>query len=325
MNDALNVLVTGANGFIGRALCKKLLNAGCHVRGAVRSLEASRNLPAEVERVVTGEIGPETDWTEALRGIDAVVHLAARVHVFNEVGAECLKKYRSVNAAGTERLARSAASRKLRRLVYISTIKVNGEKTTEHAFTSDDIPRPENPYAISKWEAEESLRRISRGTEFEYVIVRPPLVYGPGVRANFLRLLRWVDEGKPLPFASVKNCRSLIGLSNMIDFISLCLRHPGAANRVFLVADGESISTPDLIRILASTLGKKPRLFPCPPAVLKCAAGMVGKKQEYERLTGSLHIDTSTARKVLGWEPPFTLSEEIGETVKWYRSNEENL
>lgn len=266
------------------------------------------------------EIGPHTDWYAALHGIDAVVHLAARVHVMSDADPQSPRAYHEVNTAGTERLARAAADMRVKRLVYVSTIKVNGEETNGRAFSSEDEPRPEDFYAVSKWEAEKCLRRVSNETGLEHVIVRPPLTYGPGVKANFLRLIQLVDRGTPLPFASIRNLRSLAGVSNLADLLCLCLKHPDAASRTLLMADGEDVSIPDLIGIIASALGKKPRLFPFPPSILQYAAALVGKKKEYQRLTGSLQIDYSTVRKVLDWNPPLTMAEEIGETVNWYRS-----
>ncbi len=316
----MKVLVTGANGFIGKALCKKLLQQGWSVKGAVRSSKAAENLIPETEPAIVGEIGPDTDWAKALHGIDVAVHLAARVHVLAEAGTGYLKRYRTVNTAGTEKLARSAAGLKIKRLVYLSTIKVNGESSRNRPFAAEDEARPEDPYAFSKWEAEQCLKRVSKETGLEHIVVRPPLVYGPGVKANFLRLIEWVDRGIPLPFASLRNSRSLVGLSNLTDLLSVCLAHPDAAGRVFFVSDGNDVSTPELIGLIASSLGKRPRLFSCPQILLRSAAALTRKKGEYERLTGSLRIDISAAKNVLGWEPRVSLSDGIDETVRWYRS-----
>ena len=310
------MLVTGATGFVGAALVSRLVDSGRFVvRAAVR--RESCVLLAGVERMVVGDLTPNTDWQQALVGVDAVVHLAARVHVMNDTASDPLSAFRQVNVAGTERLARIAATKGVKRFVYISSVKVNGE-SCEKPFTEQSIPAPEDPYGVSKWETEQILHRVAEETGLEVVILRPPLVYGPGVKANFLSLFKIVDRGIPLPLAGINNQRSLIYLENLVDAIIKCIEHPNAANQTFLLSDGQDVSTPELIRMIASAMGKKPRLAPCPPVVLKFLGKLTGKSLEVKRLIGSLQIDNSKIKKVLNWQRPFTMEEGIAETVKWY-------
>ena len=312
----MKVLVTGATGFVGTALVSRLVDSGRFgVRAAVR--RESGELLAVVEQVVAGNLTPNTDWQQALVGVDAVVHLAARVHVMNDTASDPLSAFRQVNVAGTERLARIAATKGVKRFVYISSVKVNGE-SCEKPFTEQSIPAPEDPYGVSKWETEQILHRVAEETGLEVVILRPPLVYGPGVKANFLSLFKIVDRGIPLPLAGINNQRSLIYLENLVDAIIKCIEHPNAANQTFLLSDGQDVSTPELIRMIASAMGKKPRLAPCPPVVLKFLGKLTGKSLEVKRLIGSLQIDNSKIKKVLNWQRPFTMEEGIAETVKWY-------
>lgn len=270
--------------------------------------------------VTVGDIGPKTDWTEALEGLYAVVHLAARVHVMRETAADSLSEFRRVNVEGTARLGRMAASAGVKRMIYISSIGVNGKSTQGHPFTEEDAPNPYDPYTISKWEAEQALRQASKDTGLEIVILRPPLVYGPCAPGNFGRLMGLVQTGLPLPLGSVKNIRSFIYISNLVDAIVTCVSHPRAANETFLVSDGQDISTPEFIRMIAFAMGNKPRLLPFPPALLKVLGKFVGKSEEIERLIGSLFVDNSKIRNLLNWKPPFTTEEGIEETVKWYKS-----
>jgi nucleoside-diphosphate-sugar epimerase len=250
--------------------------------------------------------------------IDAIVHLAARVHVMHDKETNRLKEFRRINSAGTECLARQAAKAGVRRFVYVSSVKVNGERTFETPFRELDEPRPEDAYALSKWEAEQALQRVSDETGLEIVIVRPPLVYGPGVKGNFLSLLRLVKSGVPLPLASVNNRRSFVSLDNLIALIVTCLEHPRAAGEVFLAADGEDLSTPELIRCIARSMGKTDRLFRFPAALLQAASRVVGKKAVWERLCGSLAVDASKAKKVLGWEPVSSVDEAMNKMTRWY-------
>ena len=277
------------------------------------------------------DIGPYTDWTGVLENVDTIVYLAARVHVMQETSTDPLDEYRRVNTYGTERLAYMAAKAGVRRIIYLSTIKVNGEKTPPHPsplpqgergyFREDAMPAPQDHYAISKWEAEQILGRIAGETGFEVVIIRPPLIYGPGVGGNFKRLLGRVNNGVPLPLSRVNNRRSLIYLGNLVDAIVTCIDHKDAEGQTFLVSDGEDISTPDLIRIIARAMGKRPGLIPFPLPLLKVIGRVSGKSAEIERLTGSLCIDNSKIREVLGWKPPYTMEEGIRETVRWYKDS----
>jgi nucleoside-diphosphate-sugar epimerase len=307
------VLVTGANGFIGRALCDVLAASGRRVRKAVRI-----RVPGLPDAVAVDDIGPDTDWRTALEGVSGVVHLAARTHVLRETATNPLAEYRNINVAGTECLARSAAAGGVRRLVFVSSVKVNGERTGERPYSEDDTPRPEDAYGVSKWEAEQALFRIAAETGLEVVVLRPPLVYGPGVKGNFLRLMHLVARGAPLPFGAVDNRRSFIYSGNLTSATITALDAPRAAGRTYLVSDGEDVSTPDLMRRLARALGAKPRLLSLPLAALGLAAMLAGKRAEFARLTGSLQVDSSRLRRELGWQPPFTLAHGLELTAKWY-------
>jgi nucleoside-diphosphate-sugar epimerase len=314
------ILVTGANGFIGQALCSALSEAGFIVRGAVRVQEAGALKEKVIDIVPVGDIGPETDWTAALNGIDAIVHLAGRAPMTGEILKDPLSEYRRVNTAGTEHLARSAVKAGVNRIVYLSTVKVNGEMTGDAPFSESDISNPEGYYAISKWEAELALQWIARETRLEVVILRLPLVYGPGVKANFLRLIDLVARRIPLPLANVNNRRSLIYLGNLTDAIATCIIHSKAAGQTYMVSDSENISTPELVRIIASAMGIKPRLMPFPLFLLRVAGRLTGKIELVRRLTDSLSINSDKIRRELGWKPPFTLEQGICEAVKWYKS-----
>lgn len=316
----MNLLVTGANGFIGYKLCEKLLNIGWHVRGTVRPSTYRNNLPFDVDVVPIEEIGPLTDWSKVMSGVDTVVHLAARVHLINDIAADVSDAYGSVNVAGTERLARMAAACGIRRFIYLSTVKVNGEGRSS-PYTEKDNPKPIDPYGISKWESEKRLHKIINHTELEVVILRPPMVYGPGVKANFLRLLNVVERGIPLPLAKVNNHKSLIYLENLLDAIVTCINHPRAAGQTFLVSDDRDLSTPALIRLMAQAMGRKVRLFSFPPDMLKIIGKITGRSAEIDRLLGSLCVDSSKIRGMLGWKPPYTSEEGIREMGFWYTKN----
>jgi len=307
------VLVTGASGFVGRALCAALVSFGHRVRMAARAPQP--DLPGAV---AVGDIGPATDWRAALAGIDSVVHLAARTHVLRETAADPLGEFRRTNVGGSERLARAAAAMGVRRFVFLSSVKVNGESTAARPFTESDAPYPEDAYGRTKLEAEQALAGISAATGLEVVVLRPPLVYGPGVKGNFLRLMRLVARGLPLPLGAIRNQRSLVYVGNLADAIVKSLDAPQAAGRTYLVSDGEDLSTPDLVRGLARALGVKPRLLSLPPAALGLAATLAGKRAEFARLTGSLQVDSSRIRRELDWRPPFTLAHGLELTAKWY-------
>jgi UDP-4-keto-D-QuiNAc 4-reductase len=303
------ILVTGATGFVGRALCAEL---------------AARGLPARpVSRRPTpgcftiGTIAENTDWTEALQGVDRVVHLAARVHVMNDTAADPLAEFRRANVAATLRLARQAAAAGVKRFVFVSSIKVNGEHTAEgHPFTAADTPRPQDPYGVSKLEAEQGLLQLARETGMEVTIIRPPLVYGPGVGANFRSMLRWVRRGVPLPLGAIRNRRTLVALDNLVDLIIVCLDHPAAAHQVLLAGDAEDLSTPELLRRVAAALGTRARLLPIPPGLLQFFAALVGRKAVADRLCGSLQLDTATTRRLLGWTPRVGVDEALRRTAR---------
>lgn len=308
-------MVTGATGFVGQTLVSTLCAQHRSNRRALRAANPINGL----DSIVIGDIGPNTDWKPALQGIDCVVHLAARTHVIDERSADPLDAYRHINVLGTQRLAEQAAAAGVRRFVFLSSIKVNGETTAPlHPFTEEDSPQPHDAYGTTKREAEDALREISARTSMEVVILRPPLVYGPGVKGNFLRLLRLIDRGMPLPLASVNNLRSLVYVGNLVDAIVKCIDTPAAAGKTYLVSDGEDLSTPDMIRKLASAMGRTPRLLPCPPALLHCGAALLGKRAAVMRLTGSLAVDSSRIRSELGWRPPFSVAQGLEETGRWY-------
>jgi len=307
--------VSGANGFVGRALVGEILaRGGFPVRLLRRPCAAA--VPGLNDRIV-GEIHGETDWRPHLADCASVVHLAARVHVMAEAIADPLAAFRRVNRDGTAKLARDCAEIGVRRLVFVSSVKVNGEATAFDPrtglgapFTARDLPHPVDEYGLSKCEAEDAALEIARATGLEVSIVRPPLVYGPGVGGNMQRLLGLVARGVPLPFAAIDNRRSLVGVRNLADLLILAARHPAAAGRVFLAGDGADLSTPDLIRGLARALGKPARVFPVPLAVLRLVGRLSGKTAEIERLTQSLQMDTEDTARRLGWVPP--VSQEAG-------------
>ncbi|MGB5745977.1 MAG: SDR family oxidoreductase [Desulfobacterales bacterium] len=313
-----SVLITGANGFIGKAFCRKMLAEGWHVQGAIRSLSKKNALPPGVDSVEIGSIDSETDWRSALDGIDVVVHLAARVHAMDGSSADPIIEYRKINVDGTKHLAQIANSKEVRRFVYVSSIKVNGEERAD-PYTEADHPSPADPYGISKFEAEQELRNIADKTGLEVVILRPPLVYGPEVKANFLQLIKLINRGIPLPLARVKNHRSMIFLGNLVDALFTCATHPRAVGNIFLVSDGKDISTPELILKISSAFGKPSRLFALPPGFLRLLGKATGNSEAVSRLLDSLIVDNTKICTVLGWKPPFSMEEGLKETVRWYR------
>lgn len=313
-----SVLVTGATGFVGHFLCERLLAEGIRVRGTLLASECPSALAGEVEPVTVEPLGCDTAWSHALSGIDTVIHLAARVHVMADSAADPLSEFRRVNVEGTARLAREAAAAGVRRLVFISSIKVNGEETAV-PYTDSSTVNPSDPYGISKWEAEQFLRGIEAETGLEVVVIRPTLVYGPGVKANFLKLLATVSSGIPLPLASIANRRSLVYVGNLVDAITLCAKHPRAAGNTYLVSDGDDVSTPELIRRTAAAGGFPARLFPVPPKLMQLAGMLTGKGESVTRLLGSLAVDSSKIRRDLDWTPPFTMNEGLRLTVEWFR------
>jgi nucleoside-diphosphate-sugar epimerase len=310
-----SVLVTGASGFVGRALVERLPAAGVSTLAAVRG---SAVLPAGARRVPAPNLGPDADWRAALDGADCVVHLAARVHVMRDDAADPLAEFRRVNVDGTLALARQAAAAGVRRFVLVSSVKVNGEATAPgRPFTADTAPAPTDAYGVSKWEAEQALLALSANTGMEVVIVRPVLVYGPGVMANFRTLMAWLARGWPLPLGAIHNRRSLLALDNLVDLLITCLDHPAAAGQTFLASDGEDLSTTELLHRLGAALGKPARLLPVPAAWLAGVAGLLGRAAVAQRLCGSLQVDIGKTRELLGWAPPVTVDAALQNTAHW--------
>jgi UDP-glucose 4-epimerase len=313
------ILITGANGFVGAHVARGLRARGYDFVAAVRDTAAGT--PPEAARVAAvGDIGPGTDWRSALAGVSCVVHLAARTHVLRETAADPLAEYRRINVLSTERLARSAAAQGTRRLVFLSSVKVNGERTGPRPFAEDDAPCPEDAYGVSKWEAEQALARVAAETGLEVVMLRPPLVYGPGVKGNFLRLMRLAARGAPLPLGAIDNRRSLVFAGDLADAIVTAIDAPRAAGRTYLVSGGEDVSTPGLVRALAQALGVKSRVWPFPLAALGMIAAIAGKRAELVRLTGSLQVNSSRIRRELDWQPRHGLSQGLAETARWYHA-----
>ena len=324
-NDACkkpSVLITGANGFVGRSLCARMVADGWNVKGAIRSLPKESDLPSGTVCATTRAIDANTDWSKALNRIDTVIHLAARVHEMHE-DALTQDDYNQVNVDGTVRLAQMAANSGVKRFIFLSSVKVNGEGRSFPYLENDEVS-PSDYYGISKWEGEKKLKKISLQTNLEAIVIRPPLVYGPGVKANFLRLMKLVDRELPIPLSSVKNLRSMIALDNLVDFILHCAKIPEVSYDVFFVSDDEDLSTPELIRRIASLMGRRARLLPFPPGLLRLVGRITGKEGMVDRLCGSLQVDISKAKQLLGWKPPVTVDEGLSRTVSWYMKQKAN-
>ena len=318
------VLVTGASGFIGSAVARRMVSDGLSVRAAThRKLIL---LPPGVVVVNSTELGGDFDWGPVVSGCHSIVHTAARVHVMRDSARDPLSEFRRVNVGGTLALARKAAEAGVRRFVFLSTVKVNGEQTQlGRPFTAEDTPAPEDAYGLSKHEAEAALRQLGATTGMEVVSVRPVLVYGPGVKANFLAMMRWVAKGLPLPFGAIENRRSLVGLDNLVDLVAACVRHPSAANQTFLVSDGEDISTKEMLLRTAVALGRHARLFPMPQNILEAGAMLVGKGKIVRRLLGSLQVDITRTRQLLDWTPPVSVDQQLASTADWFLTRERTL
>jgi UDP-4-keto-D-QuiNAc 4-reductase len=320
----MRVLITGANGFVGGATVTAFLDAGIAVRAGVRNVtrEWLDRWPKPavarlLEPIEHGDIGAATDWSNALKDVDCVVHLAARVHVMHDKAAEPLAEFRRINVEGTLSLARQATACGVRRFVFVSSIKVNGERTQPgRPFTPDDRAGPCDPYGVSKHEAEQGLRELERRADLEAVIVRPVLVYGPGVRANFRMMMRVLSLGVPLPLGGLDNRRSLLGVGNLADLLLQCARAEAAAHQTFLASDGEDLSTRELLRRLGALLGHPARLVNVPASMLEGIAWLLRRGDLAQRICGTLQVDSSKARALLGWVPPFSVDQELRRTVE---------
>lgn len=303
------LLITGATGFVGSALLRTAQQSDKRIAIGTTSRKTGI-LPNQPNIRYVGDIAENIDWKPVLQGVDCVVHLAARVHVMNDKAADPLEEFHRVNVQGTFRLAQQAAESGVKRFVFLSTIKVNGESTLPgQSFHADDGPNPQDAYAISKFEAEKGLQKISKITGMELVIVRPPLVYGPGVKANFASMQRWLESGIPLPLGAISNKRSLVALDNLVDLILTCVDHPSAANQVFLASDGDDVSTTELLYRFGTALGKPARLIAVPQKILEISGQLLGKGEQVKRLCGSLQVDIEKNRKLLNWIPIISLDE----------------
>lgn len=311
----VRVLVTGANGFVGSTVCATLAQAGYTVRAAVRE---GRSAPAgALETVVAGDLNSWFDWTRAVQDIDCVVHAAARVHIIHDSPTNA-RLYRRANSEATGELAAASVRAGVRRFIYLSSIKVNGEVTTMRPFTATDVPAPLDEYGDSKLRAEQVLFQIAGGSGMEAVAIRPPLVYGPGVRANFLRLMSWVHRGMPIPLGAISNARSMVSVWNLCDLIRCAIAATRPVPRVLLVSDGIDLSTPQLVRKLADALNIPARLIPVPPILLRAGGGLVGRSAEVSRLLESLQVDIDATRASLSWVPSLSIETALARTAQWY-------
>ena len=317
----MKILVTGANGFIGTQLSETLANSGHQVRNTARSIAPNSLITSEM---ITCDLESADNLDHLTTGCDAIVHLAGRAHVMSDDPATSESLYLSANVDVTRRLAQSAARTGVKRMILMSSVKVNGESTTiDSPFTSQDTPNPQDPYGRSKTQAEQTLWDVASASGLEGVVIRPPLVYGPGVRANFASLIGIVDRGIPLPLGSIQNKRSFVSVDNLIDCIETTLQTPNAGGQTFLVSDGQDLSTPELIRSIASSLHKSPMLIPIPTALLKLAATTAGKRSAYDRLCGSLTVDIALTKQKLSWTPPFTVQDSLQRTVDAFIQSKE--
>ncbi len=316
-------MVTGANGFVGQQLCTSLTKSNFALRAAVQDEKGLSHLPAGVKGIVTGDLGAITNWKFLLDGVNVIVHLAARVHQMKDNERDQERAYKKTNVAITYALANAASKVGVQRFVFISSVKAMGESTSSGEAWNESSPcTPQDAYGRSKLEAENILLDISRKTRMEVVILRLPLVYGPGVKANMARLFKLVNNGIPLPFGIINNLRSLLYIGNLVDALRVSIDHPAAAREIFLVSDGEDVSTPELVRRIAHALDRPERLLPFPPTLMRLLGRISGKSGEIERLLDSLVVDTGKIRRILSWKPPFTMEQGLKQTAYWYRSNE---
>ena len=315
------LLITGASGFVGSALCQRLATVeGLTPRAALR--RGSPLSLSGIDAVTVADLSADTDWQAALIDVDVVVHAAARVHVMKETATDSLAEFRRVNVQGTLNLARQAAAAGVRRFIFISSIKVNGETSQPgQPLHADDTPAPQDAYGVSKHEAEQGLQAVAAETGMEVVVIRPVLVYGPGVKANFLSMMRWLERGVPLPLGAVHNRRSLVSLGNLVDLIITCVDHPAAAGQTFLASDGEDVSLSELLRALGQTLGRPARLVPVPAALLQTGAALLGRRDLAQRLLSSLQVDITKNHQLLGWRPPYTLEQGLAATAHAFKEN----
>ena len=313
-----NIIVTGANGFVGKTLCATLVEKGYFVRGIVRSRNSLEAVPSGVVSIVAGDIGENVDWQNIVKNIDIVIHLAARVHIIHKSKVNRLPEFMKINSAGTKKLAEAAAGAGVKKFIYMSSIKVNGEITHGRPFFAEDLPVTKDPYGVSKWKAEEAVREVCSNSGMNGAIVRPTLVYGPGVGGNFLRLLNWVRKGIPLPLGAIENKRSFVYLGNLVDAISALVEDTAVHNETFLISDGKDVATPDLIKMIARAMGSKVRLMRVAPGILKRVGSLIGRVEEVQRLTESLCVDNSKICNMLKWNPPFAFEDGIKKTVEWY-------
>lgn len=312
----MRILVTGSSGFIGKKTVDRLAADPTFQITAV-SRGTYSFFQANMANMENGELSADPDWDEILTSVEDVIHLAARVHIMHGTEVDSLTAFRAVNLDGTLNLARQAAATGVKRFVFVSSVKVNGESSPPgRAFTEAHAPNPQDAYGQSKHEAEQGLRQLSADTGMEVVIIRPPLVYGPGVKANFAALMRAVQRGWPLPLGAVHNQRSLVALHNLVDFIVTCITHPQAANQTFLVGDGQDLSTTELVRGMAQAAGVPARLLPVPVWALQAGASLLGKGDAVQRLCGNLQVDISKARSLLGWVPPLSVEEGLRRAIE---------
>jgi len=314
----MKILVTGASGFVGRSLCEALNSQGFSIRKAHRTNDYQTGSTGHQENITIGEIGLGTNWGAALQDIDCVVHLAARVHVMREESLDPLSEFMRVNTYGTANLAKQAVKKGVKKFIYLSSIKVNGEETElNHPFTIDSIPNPKDPYGVSKYLAEEYLQTIASRTSMVLTIIRPPLIYGPGVKGNFNSLISAVHHRVPLPFRGITaNRRSFIALDNLTDFIIRCIKQKAADNQTFLASDGEDLSTAELLQRLGKAIGKPARLFWVPESILKGSGYLIKQKEIYQRVCKSLQVDIEKTRSIMNWNPSISIDEALRRTQK---------